>query len=313
MYIQDFFLKYYDYRPFSNIFLNKIIGNLSKISIYIGSLFLPLWFRLFPAKLKRNKIEKNVIVSFTSFPKRINKVWLVIECLLRQNIQPETIVLYLSQNQFNSKDKLPSKLLDYEKKNIIQIQLKPNDYRSHKKYWYAVKDFPNKTIITIDDDIIYHSKLISNLLYYHKKEPNYVIAEFTNKILWNNDCSIKDYSQWGRSTIKVGEKGYDIFFGSGGGTLFPCGSLKDANIPIDIINKICPLADDIWLNAIVRKNGYKVLSTNDSLSVPTWFIFNNEKLSTINNEDKLNDKQLFNVIEFMQKEFNCNPFKYNPH
>lgn len=98
--------------------------------------------------------------------------------------------------------------------------------------------------------------------------------------------------------------------GSGGGTLFPCGSLKDANLPINIINKVCPLADDIWLNAIVRKNGFNVLCANDSISVPTWIIFNNEKLSTINDGDKFNDKQLFNVIEFMRKKFNYDPFKY---
>lgn len=310
MYIQDIFLKYYDYRPFSNLFLNKLIGNFSKISIYIASLFLPLWFRLFPSKLKRNRIEEDVVVSFTSFPKRIHKVWLVIECILRQRIQPGIIVLYLSQDQFKSKDELPSKLLNYERKNLIKIQLEPDDYRSHKKYWYAIRDFPDKTIITIDDDIIYHSKLISNLLYFHKKEPNYVIAEFTNRIIWNNDCSIKAYSQWEKSRLKVGEKGNYIFFGSGGGTLFPCGSLKDANLPINIINKVCPLADDIWLNAIVRKNGFNVLCANDSISVPTWIIFNNEKLSTINDGDKFNDKQLFNVIEFMRKKFNYDPFKY---
>lgn len=310
MYIQDFFLKYYDYRPFSNTFLNKIIGNISKTNIYIASLFLPFWFRLFPGKLKRNKLEEDIVVSFTSFPKRIHKVWLVIECLLRQRSQPGTIVLYLSQEQFKNKNELPDKLLDYEKKNFIKIKLMPDDYRSHKKYWYAIKDYPNKLIITIDDDIIYHSKLISNLLYYHKKEPNCVIAEYTNKILWNNDFSIKTYSEWERSKIKIGEKGNDIFFGSGGGTLFPCGSLKDADMPIEIINKVCPLADDIWLNAIIRKNGFNVLCANDSISVPTWIIFNNEKLSTINDGDKFNDKQLVNVISFMRKNFNYDPFKY---
>lgn len=309
MYIQDIFLKYYDYRPFRNIFLNKISGNLSKLSIYIASFFLPIWFRIFPGSLKQNKIKKGVIVSLTSFPKRINKVWLVIECILRQQIQPETILLYLSQDQFKTKKELPSKLLTYEKKKILKIRLMPGDYRSHKKYWYAIQEYPNKILITIDDDIIYHSKLISNLLFYHQKEPKSIIAEYCNNILWNDDNSVKAYSQWGYSHLKTGEKGNHIFFGSGGGTLFPLNSLKDADLSIDTIKRICPLADDIWLNAMIRKNGFDVLCANNRISVPTWFFLSDQKLSTQNNGDNLNDKQLCNVITFMKDKFNYTPFE----
>ena len=91
MYIQDLFIKYYDFRPFKNNTIgNKVIGNFSKILVYIANIILPIWFKCFPGKQnKRNKIPINI--SMTSFPNRINKVWLVIECMLRQTKQPTKI------------------------------------------------------------------------------------------------------------------------------------------------------------------------------------------------------------------------------
>lgn len=52
---------------------------------------------------------------------------------------------------------------------------------------------------------------------------------------------------------KEGHKIIEFIFGSGGGTYFPPGSLSGSDIPFEVIDKICPSADDIWLNAITRK------------------------------------------------------------
>src|ERR1019366_6133497 len=55
--------------------------------------------------------KERIIVSMTSFPTRIDKVWLVIETILRQTIKPDKIILWLSKDQFSSLDSLPQKLL----------------------------------------------------------------------------------------------------------------------------------------------------------------------------------------------------------
>lgn len=38
------------------------------------------------------------------------------------------------------------------------------DIRSHKKYWYAISEYPGMSIITVDDDIIYSSDTIKDLV-----------------------------------------------------------------------------------------------------------------------------------------------------
>lgn len=311
MYIQDVFTKYYDYRPFKNsIFLNKIIGNSSKILGVLANIILPYWFICFPHKYNK---EKSIPISicFTSFPKRINKVWLVIECLLRQSLQPEEVRLYLSKEQFKCLDELPKNLKKYINNYFLKVYLVENDIKSHKKYWYAINDNVNRPIILVDDDIIYSSDTIKLLWENSKLHTDCVIACYCHKIKWDNNTKlILPYSKW-KGKVNIGDKGVDIFFGSGGGTYFPYNSLLNANESIDILSKICPLADDIWLNAIIRKNGFKVLNIKRKGAVPEWKRFNNYKLSTINNGESYNDKQLNNVISFFIEKYGFNPYSIN--
>ncbi len=311
MYIQDLFIRYYDYRPFKNRLANKIIGNASKFGLILANIILPIWFKFFPGekyyiqKVNTNQ-QKNVIISLTTFPSRINKLWLVIECMLRQTTIPLKIVLYLSKEQFPDPKSLPTSLIKYTKK-ILDIRFVGDDIRSHKKYWYAINDFPRTPIITIDDDIIYSSNTIANLIQGAKLHSNSVIALYCHPIKRYNNGKIKPYLEW-KGNIQLDTPGNDIFFGSGGGTYFPCGSLKDANQPFEIIRKVCPLADDIWLNAFIRKNGYNVCCIKETISVPEWYISNNNKLNTINNGDNQNDIQLTNVQSFMKDIYQINPF-----
>ena len=61
------------------------------------------WYEKHPSKkygLNRKPREKKVIVSFTSYPKRIGDVWLVAETLLRQSCKPDKVILWLADSQF---------------------------------------------------------------------------------------------------------------------------------------------------------------------------------------------------------------------
>ena len=53
--------------------------------------------------------EETYIVSITSFPARINEIWITIETLLRQSFKPDKIILWLGEEQFPDKQ-LPESL-----------------------------------------------------------------------------------------------------------------------------------------------------------------------------------------------------------
>ena len=86
------------------------------------------------------------------------------------------------------------------------------------------------------------------------------------------------------------------------------GCLNEANQPYEIIKTVCPLADDIWLNAYIRYNGFDVVCVHRNAGVPEWHIEHNQKLCYVNGELKRNDVQLFDVIRYFEEKYSSNPF-----
>lgn len=310
IYLQDYFLRYYDIRPTRFVFLNKILGNSTKILGLIANLLLPLLFKISKLHKRINLSGKNdIVVCFTSFPARINIVWLVIECLLRQSLLPDRIVLYLSSRQFDGFAALPQNLLRYYP-HLIDIRFVDDDIRSHKKYWYAITDFPDSNIITIDDDLIYDSHVIEDLVRAYREYPKSIPFCWGTCITYNQDTKIVlPYSKWSiKKDVKLWTSNPSFFFGSGGGTLFPKGSLSGANVSWYELSTICPTADDIWLNAVVRYNRFIPFKIRDNRKVPEWLISRDVKLSDVNNGLKKNDEQLENVRLWFISNKGIDPF-----
>lgn len=83
-----------------------------------------------------------IVVSFTSYPARINQVHYTIYSIFKQTYKPNRVVLYLSAQEFSNKlDDLPQKLLAFCKHGL-EIRFVDENYRSYKKIVYALKDFP---------------------------------------------------------------------------------------------------------------------------------------------------------------------------
>lgn len=79
----------------------------------------------------QNSGREKIIVSLTSFNKRIGRVWIVIESILRQTCKPDMIILWLSKEEFPSMECLPKKLLRLQKRGLI-INLREGNLMSHK-------------------------------------------------------------------------------------------------------------------------------------------------------------------------------------
>src|SRR5690554_2625875 len=60
----------------------------------------------FPCGINTESRDGLYVVSLTSYPSRIEDVWISIECLLRQTFKPDKIILWLAQSEFPEK-KIP--------------------------------------------------------------------------------------------------------------------------------------------------------------------------------------------------------------
>lgn len=308
----DFFTKLYDSVIDKNAFLTKVRWySLQRVSIrVIANAIIPIYFISTKANPKysissKNFTSNNIIVSLTSFPVRINRIWLVLESLLRQETKPDRIILWLSEKQFASSDKLPKRLLKLKKRGI-EIRFCENDLRSHKKYYYALKEFSNSNIITVDDDVFYHSKTLSYLLDTKNKYPNTICCnEASNiKIL---DGKIMPYSEW-ENIIGASAPTFNIIPIGVGGVLYPPGALYSDVLNEKIFTETCFFADDIWLNVMSRLQGTKVTKTSFNSHYLPVINFKNITLNSINVRERLNDKQLASIRKYYTDNTNIDPF-----
>lgn len=316
--MRDFFLNLYASVRNRHSFLAKIkFYALERFAISVlGNMFIPFCFRCTQSNpsyrlepLHSTSAKQRIIVSMTSFSKRIGKVWIVIESLLRQSHKPDAIILWLSEDEFPDMASLPSRLLKLQKRGL-KIELRPGNLMSHKKYHYFLKEYPHDHLITVDDDIIYPSDFISSLLKYHQKYPDCIIARFAYLISYDKSGKLLPYNDW-PLLMKESEPSPFVFFGSGGGTLMPAYSLGIEAQNINLALEKCKYADDVWLNTMCRLNKTKVILIPHRFSFFPVLNFRNSKLVTLNNGKSLNDVQIKALREYYDQHKHIDPYHKN--
>ena len=210
--------------------------------------------------------------------------------MLRQSLLPDKIILWLSKEQFPDEKSLPDSLRR-RINSIFEIRLVEGDIRSHKKYYYVAKEYPNHLVFLVDDDLFYPTDILERSFNSFQDNPNAVICNYGYKITYKENGSHNPYSQW--VLAHEGANGTSIFFGSGGGTLFVPSMLYTDIINIGNAIKLAPLADDIWLNAMVRLAGVNVILLKNGLILP--ILSDSSALSTVNRDENKNDEQIRNV------------------
>lgn len=245
--------------------------------------------------------ERKLICSLTSFPARIDEIWICIETIFRQTIKADEIILWLSQEQFPNQQ-LPKSILSCIDKGLT-VRWVNDDLRSHKKYYYALQEYENADIVLLDDDLYYPNKLLENLINMSHRHPNTICATRIHKITYKKNGSYNPYRKWIHNYNPSHEDAsQDYFFTSGAGTLIPTGIMPNDTFNQAIFKKICFFADDIWLNMHAKNAGIKIFSNNtydkDLISICNTQC---EKLVSTNVVSGGNDKQLNEVIKYLSK------------
>lgn len=300
----------------SQYFFVRVLFRFFRLSMRLFvNIVLPVYFRCTSANKKYSlvsetiNIRPKIIISLTSFPGRINRLWLVIETLLRQKVKPDVIILWLSKEQFPSLLSVPKSLLKLQKRGL-KIELRDGDLRSHKKYLYAFNEYPEYSIVTVDDDIFYPTTLLSSLLKASEHNPNCIVANYLKQIQYNEDGFLKSYLQWPHINNDSISSSH-LFFGSGGGVLFPPQSLHSDLLKKDLFMRLTPYADDIWLNTMARLAGTAIVPSTFRFCLLPVMNFRDVTLSSVNNnvENPMNDIQLENIRNYYNEKLEVDPFK----
>lgn len=211
----------------------------------------------YPSPLNGNP---NIVVSLTSFPKRINYVWAAIDSMFYQKVQPSKIYLYLSKEEFpNELEDLPQRLLNYQKLGL-EICFRDYNLMPHTKYFYALQEHTDKCVVTIDDDIYYPENTISNLWELHSEYPETVCANKVSVISDDKD-DFKRYSQWHAKSDDMQEESFRYLALGVAGVLYPPLNYGAKGMfEIGDIKRLSFRADDLWLKMHETMCGIKVSS-----------------------------------------------------
>ncbi|MDN3649327.1 glycosyltransferase family A protein [Reinekea marina] len=225
-----------------------------KLKEYPKSLYSSLKLMLTPIKKLgegSSSASLPVIVTLTSIPSRLTVLSITIRSLLNQSVRPEKIILWLNSNLKNN---IPNSLRKLESSHF-EIRFKPGT-SSHRKLVFALTEYPNHTLVTCDDDLIYPVDWLERLLNEHKLHPNKVIAHECRNIAYETNGKLLPYKYWksaqpGESTPNTLAIGY-------GGTLYPPNALDGETVNQELFLQLTPKADDLWFKAMALRKGTAV-------------------------------------------------------
>lgn len=192
----------------------------------------------------------DIIVSLTSYGKRIHEVALTIESIMQQTMKPNRIVLWLDDS-YNGRP-LPI-ALSLQQRRGLEIAFCP-DIRSYTKLIPQLRQTPKDAIITVDDDVLYDYDVLEHLIQSHLEEPRTIHCCRVHRIKLDSMGRILPYAQW---DARCGETGINpLYFITGvGGVLYPPDSLAPEVFDQETFLALCPEADDIWFTAMAIKKG----------------------------------------------------------
>lgn len=199
--------------------------------------------------------EEKYVVSLTTHGRRIFTVFQAIESIFLQTVKAHHVVLYLSKDEFLGKE-LPKTLMRQQKRGLEIRYVK--DIKAYTKLIPALQDFPNDTIITIDDDYMYPFDMIDRLTQCHHRNPDAVCCCHSRML---NISKGKD-KLYSASTIYYPEEDTksNILLAEGfGGVLYPHHSLHEDVFEEKLFSRLSPYADDLWYKAMELKQGTPVV------------------------------------------------------
>lgn len=255
--------------------------------------------------------DKPIVVSLTTYGKKIHEVYLVIESIFQQTVRPNKVILWLSDKHF-SLDNIPV-VLRRQMERGLEIRF-CNDVRSYTKVIYAFEEFPNAHVISVDDDIVYPFDMIESFLCAYKNNPNRIYFNRGHRMLFDKkNQKMFPYLDWCKAGYAKDSSILNLPLGVYG-IFYPASIINKEVLNKSVFLDICPMADDVWFKAMSLINGVECSAVSDGAVNMNDFIsieLDREKALARTNVDLgANDWQIqkvferYNLFEVIRNETN---------
>lgn len=243
--------------------------------------------------------DRELVVSLTSYGKRINTVFQAIESIFLQSLKPNRVILYLGENEF-ALDNLPLSLKKQMERGLEVRFVK--DIRAYTKLVPALREFPDAVIITVDDDYMYPFDMIEGLMSAYQENSKAVCCYNSRVLKLKSDSELEPYNSFKMSFPKKNELSMQLMAEGFGGVLYPPHVMHEDVCKEELFMKLSPYADDLWFKAMQLLVDTPVLQIARNHS---WFhtITSEASVQDIglvryNNDQNGNDPQLKAIFDF---------------
>lgn len=245
---------------------------------------------------RRNRLDKrsDVLISLTTYGQRLKKVHLTLETLMHQSRMPGQIILWLA-----AKDAIEhgiSPALKRLQARGLEIHVVNEDLGPYKKLIHALEKYPDKPIITVDDDVYYPAHFVESMIDTAADYPAHVVA-FRCAWMKKRGEQLRPYLQWPNATSRG--PSYNLFPTGVSGVLYPPNSLDAEVLNKDVFMTIAPTADDIWFKCMTLLTKTQTVMVREACAdFPTVPGTQSNALWRINasTTHSLNDQQLHAVF-----------------
>ncbi|MDR1648713.1 MAG: hypothetical protein LBR71_00505, partial [Synergistaceae bacterium] len=190
---------------------------------------------------------------------------------------------------------IPASIADLTKKGL-KIFIKDENLFSYKKIVYALKENPEKTIITADDDVIYPDSLLHRLIQKSQEYPKHIVCFRGHFLSFDKQEKLLPYRKILDRRLDNAKRTAPSFclLPTGvSGVLYPPHSLDEIATDQEQFMSLSPYADDIWLKiASLKKGTLCVQAEKRNLLFPSIPKTQEVSLASINVERRENDRQI---------------------
>ena len=240
--------------------------------------------------------EVPIIVSITSSEEHFKGLELSLYSLLNQTVQPDRIILWLSDEYELSE--LPYSITRYIK-NGLEIRF-VEDKSVYNKIIYPLKEFGNSINVIADDDIVYPRNWLKKLYHSYITNPENIHLHRASEV--NIEGSeLKSIKEW-EFVVNRESAEYSNFINIEGGVLFPPDCFTKEIFREDIYKKYVPTSIDVWLWFMALVSGRKIRVVKNHIKMLSCVNYIN-KIMSINSDKfvKRTDEQISNLMEFYKQ------------
>ena len=258
---------------------------------------------------------RRLIVSLTSYPARIGYVATALASILEQERHADLVVLYLAASQFpGGIASLPDDLAGMVDRGEVELRWCDADLGPHKKYFYALQEFKDDVVVTIDDDLIYHKSLLKRLWKSYLQFPHAISAARTHLITRSDDGEPLPYKEWLKSEMDypLHVPSMQLIATGAGGILYPPNSIADTFLDESLIRELCPHADDLWLKAAQMVSGTPVVRATKNLGL-RYIEGSQDSALWHENLDGGNDQQPTSIRQWLERTYGSDVFAKTLH